>query len=175
MNIPLALTFIRLLFSPFIPAALLVFLLPTASVGMHLFLATIFAVMALTDFFDGYLARRYKQETVIGRVLDPIADKLLVLSTGIALVHIGKMYWLWLVIIMSREVLIMGLRELALTYSFSLPVSQSGKYKSAVQYLYFMAIIAGYRAELLGYSMIVITLWSGYQYVVEFLRCFNKK
>jgi len=173
MNIPLALTFTRLIISP-IPAALLVFLLPSATIGMHVFLAALFIGMALTDFFDGYLARLWQQETVLGKILDPIADKMLVIAAIIVLVYLQKIFWLWAIIIVGREILITGLRELALENKFSLPVTQWGKYKSGLQYLYITLVIIGLSTGIvyitIEWAMIIATIASGYQYIRTFIQ-----
>lgn len=171
MNISLIFTFIRLTLSPVLAIAFVIFL-PVATETVRMLLALLFAILATTDFLDGYLARRLKKETVLGAVLDPIADKILVASVCIALVQLQLLFWLWAIIIIGRELVITGLREYALTQGFSLPVSVWGKYKSALQYAYIFWLIAGFNLPiitmLLTISMLVATVGSAYGYIKQY-------
>lgn len=132
-NLPIILTLIRLILSPLILPVLLVHLLPYNNIIINVFLALVFVGFSLTDFFDGYLARRNGQETALGSILDPIADKFLFYSTLIALLVAHKIFFFWVVILIGREFFMMGLRQVALEHRFSVPVSSFGKYKTALQ------------------------------------------
>jgi CDP-diacylglycerol--glycerol-3-phosphate 3-phosphatidyltransferase len=134
-NIPLVLTITRLLVSPLVLPIVFVYLLPYNSLVINSCLALIFVLIGLTDFFDGYLARRYNQETMLGRLLDPVADKCLVYATLIALVAAGKIFFYWAIIIIGREFLVMGLRLVAAEQNKSISVSFMGKVKTAVHML----------------------------------------
>ncbi len=105
-------------------------------------LAIVFALLALTDLFDGYLARRYNQETVMGKILDPIADKFLLYSTLISLVAAGKLWFMWAVIFIGREFLVMALRQIALEHNFTIPVSYAAKSKTFIQMIFLTIVIA---------------------------------
>jgi len=142
VNSPLYLTLIRLITSPLILPLLLVHLLPFNFLWLNCLLAVIFALLALTDLFDGYLARRYNQETVMGKILDPIADKFLLYSTLVALVAANKLWFMWAVIFIGREFLVMALRQIALEHHFTIPVSYAAKSKTFVQMVYLAIIIA---------------------------------
>jgi CDP-diacylglycerol--glycerol-3-phosphate 3-phosphatidyltransferase len=140
-NIPLMLTLIRLVVSPLLVPLLFTFLLPIGNFYSNSLLAFVFALLSLTDFFDGYLARRYRKETVLGRLLDPIADKFLVYSTLIALVYVHKLYFYWAVLFIGREFFIMGLREVSASYGFELQVISSAKLKTCMQMVSIIYVI----------------------------------
>jgi len=132
VNIPILLTFSRLIISPVLLPFLLVYLLPYDYFLINTLLTLAFALLAATDFFDGYLARLYQQETLIGRLLDPLADKFLTCSTIIALIAINKLFFYWGIVFIGRELFVMGLRENALAHNFSIPVSWAGKVKTTL-------------------------------------------
>jgi cardiolipin synthase (CMP-forming) len=96
----------------------------------------LYIVAALTDFFDGYLARTMNQMSAFGRFLDPIADKLFVAATLVMLAGFGRIPGVWLIpaiVIMMREILIAGLREFLGPHKIVLPVSRLAKWKTAAQ------------------------------------------
>lgn len=132
LSISMRLTLIRLIFSPLVLPLLLVYLLPYNSLLINSCLATLFALLALTDFFDGYYARKYNQESTLGRVLDPLADKFLTYSALIALLAAGKIYFYWVIVLIGRELFVMGLRHIALEHEFSISVSKLSKLKTAI-------------------------------------------
>ncbi len=135
------LTLIRLIISPLLVPMLIVYILPMHSFACNIHLALLFIFLSLTDFFDGYLARRYKQETALGRLLDPIADKFLLFSSLIGLVYVHRLYFYWAIIFIGREFFIMSLREVALSYGFSITVSWWGKVKTMTQNLFITFVI----------------------------------
>jgi len=141
-NVPTILTLIRLILSPIVLPILLVYLLPYNSAFINYPLASLFVLFGLTDFFDGYLARKLQQETRTGRVLDPIADKFLVYSTLIALLAVSKIYFFWVIILIGREFFVMGLRLFALEHRIAANVSVFGKLKTVLQMLYLTVAIA---------------------------------
>ncbi|MCX5922500.1 MAG: CDP-diacylglycerol--glycerol-3-phosphate 3-phosphatidyltransferase [Candidatus Dependentiae bacterium] len=141
VNFPTTLTLIRLVVSPLILPLLLVYFLPINHILINGILVLFFFALSLTDFFDGYLARKYGQETLLGAVLDPIADKFLVYSTLIGLLVVNKIYFFWVVLLIGREFFLMGLRQVALENNFSVPVSFLGKLKTATQIICLMFII----------------------------------
>ena len=135
------LTLLRLLFSPLVLPILLVYLLPYNLLWINFTLGFIFILLGMTDFFDGYLARKYNQETVLGRVLDPLADKFLTYCALIGLLAVNKIYFYWVVILIGRELLVMGMRHVAVEHGFSIPVSSMSKIKTAFQILTITIII----------------------------------
>jgi len=160
---PTVLTLARLIISPLILPLLLVRLLPFNVFWINGVLALIFVLFGLTDFLDGYLARKLKQESRLGGSLDHIADKFLVYSTLVALLAIGKIYYYWVVILIGRDFFMMGLRQLALESGFVVSVSLFGKLKTAVQ----MALLAVLIAN--PYQMLEISgapFWNGLELVL---------
>ena len=141
INVPLWLTISRLVLSPLLLPLLMVYLLPLNYLWVNCLLAGLFFLFGLTDFFDGYLARKYQQETSLGKILDPIADKSLVYSALIALVAINKLYFYWAILLIGREFFVMGLRMVALENSISINVSLLSKIKTIAQMAMIMVII----------------------------------
>lgn len=141
VNLPNWLTIIRLVVSPLTLPLLLVYFLPHNNVWLNSGLAFLFVLFGLTDFFDGYLARRLDQETSLGKMLDPIADKFLVYSTLVALLAAGKIFFYWVIIFIGREFFVMGLRAIALEHNLSVPVSLLGKIKTFFQMILLTWII----------------------------------
>jgi CDP-diacylglycerol--glycerol-3-phosphate 3-phosphatidyltransferase len=172
MNLPNALTLARIFLVPIVVAVLLTVEIRTwAFWGASLFLAA-----ALTDLLDGYLARRRKQVTTLGRLLDPIADKLLISSALIALVEL-KIAPAWMVaIIVGREFVVSGLRSIAAHEGFSIEVSRLGKGKMVAQVAAVVGLILGQKyagwveqtAWLLLWAVVFFALISMVQYFREF-------
>jgi len=172
MNLPNTLTIGRIFLVPIVVAVLLtVEIRNWAPWGASLFLAA-----ALTDLLDGYLARRRKQVTTLGRLLDPIADKLLISSALISLVQL-KIAPAWMVvIIIGREFAVSGLRSIAAHEGFSVDVSKLGKGKMVTQVAAVVGLILGYKyggwvkhtATVLLWAVVVVALVSMVQYFREF-------
>ena len=131
LSLSMRLTLFGLIVSPLVLPLLLVHLLPYNSLLINSCLAVLFVLLGLTDFFDGYFARKYNQESTLGRVLDPLADKFLTYSALIALLAAGKIYFYWVIILIGRELFVMGLRHIALEHEFSIFVSKLSKLKTA--------------------------------------------
>lgn len=142
LNVPNTLTLVRLIVSPLVMPVLFVYALPANVLWVNFFLSFLFVLLSMTDFLDGYLARKYHQETVVGRILDPIADKFLTYSALIGLLAAGKIYFYWVIILIGREFFIMGLRYVALEFSVTVAVSLLGKMKTALQMACIAIIIA---------------------------------
>ena len=172
MNLPNALTLARIFLVPLVVAVLLTVEIKNWALwGAGLFLAA-----ALTDLFDGYLARKRKQVTTLGRLLDPIADKLLISSALIALVQL-KIVPAWMVvIIIGREFAVTGLRNIAAHEGFSIEVSKLGKGKMITQVAAVVGLILAHRyhgwvqqtATVLLWAVVVIALASMVEYFREF-------
>lgn len=127
-----------------IPILILSFYIP----GMiaNIVAATLFAVAAITDYFDGYFARELKAQSNFGKCLDPIADKLLVIVAIVMLINFsGRDLWILIpgLIIICREVLVSGLREFLAEIHVSVPVSQLAKYKTGVQMTAITGLLLG--------------------------------
>lgn len=138
----------------------------------------IYVLAAISDFFDGYLARKWKQQSSLGRMLDPIADKVLVAVVLLVLCADGILRGghIWAaIIILSREVLVSGLREYLGELQVSVPVTQIAKWKTTVQLVSIGFLIAGPTGDTvvpftteMGIAMLWIaaglTLYTGYDY-----------
>jgi len=144
----------------------------------------IFVIACLTDWLDGYLARIWEQQSTLGRMLDPIADKLLVGVTLLMLVYAGTIggWSIWAaIIILSREILVSGLREFLAELNVKVHVTQLAKWKTAVQFIALAILIASPAVEsaLSGATNVGITLlWiaalltlvTGYDYLKAGVR-----
>ncbi len=141
----------------------------------------LFVVAGVTDWFDGYFARRYHQISRLGRFLDPIADKLLVAAALVMLVYSGPLqgvHVLAALIILAREILVSGLREFLAELRVGVPVSQLAKWKTAAQMVAIALLLVGDAASplvtTLGLWLIwiaaVLTLVTGYDYLRTGLR-----
>lgn len=138
----------------------------------------IFIIASITDFFDGYLARAWQQTSTIGRMLDPIADKLLVSACLLMVVADGTVegWWIWAaVIILCREILVSGLREFLVELRVSVPVSRIAKLKTTMQLIAIGFLIGAPvverfvpQAEAIGRWLLVLaallTLYTGFDY-----------
>ncbi len=133
ISLPMLLTYIRLIGAPLVLPFFIVYLLSYNIVWLNCCLSFLFFLFGLTDFFDGYLARKYNQVTPQGAVLDHVADKFLLYSTLIALVDAHKLHFFWAILWIGREFFIMALRQVALEKNFSITVSSYGKLKTVVQ------------------------------------------
>jgi CDP-diacylglycerol---glycerol-3-phosphate 3-phosphatidyltransferase len=130
--------------------------------------AVVFALAALTDGLDGYIARRNKQVTTFGKLMDPLADKLLVIAALVSLVSLDRLAaWVAMVII-ARELAVTGLRTIAAERGLVLAASRLGKLKTALQIAAIIALIAfdpaPLWADLLLYAAVAVTLISGADY-----------
>ena len=106
----------------------------------------LFSLAAITDFFDGYIARVTKQQSAFGKFLDPVADKLLVASTLLMMVafgQIGGLVILPALVILCREITVSGLREYLASLRVSMPVSQLAKWKTTLQMVAIAVLIVG--------------------------------
>lgn len=138
----------------------------------------VFTAAGVTDFFDGYLARAWSQQSTLGRMLDPIADKLLVAAALLMLVADRTIHsWtIWAaIVILSREILVSGLREYLAELRVSVPVSTVAKWKTTLQLVALGFLIVGPAGESLlpgtvtiGLSLLwisaLLTLYTGYDY-----------
>jgi CDP-diacylglycerol--glycerol-3-phosphate 3-phosphatidyltransferase len=187
-NLPNILTLLRIGSIPVIAAILLS---PSRSAGF--WAAVIFAVASITDWLDGYLARRMGIVTVFGKFLDPIADKLIVMSVLIMILPYGRAPAWMVLIILGREIIITGLRGLASTEGIIIPASNLGKFKTIFQIVAILGLLLHYDYswlfgmdnQLFNVNMhnvgifylwiaTIITIWSGIDYLVKFTRIIVK-
>jgi CDP-diacylglycerol--glycerol-3-phosphate 3-phosphatidyltransferase len=174
MNLPNALTIARIFLVPVVVTVLLA----KGITDRTFWGASLFLVAALTDMLDGYLARRRRQVTTLGRLLDPIADKLLISSALIALVWRHTAPAWMVVIIIGREFAVSGLRSIAAHEGFSIDVSRMGKGKMVMQVAAVVGLILGEKyhgwvkgtAEILLWAVVFFALVSMVQYFLEFWK-----
>ncbi|WP_374665285.1 CDP-diacylglycerol--glycerol-3-phosphate 3-phosphatidyltransferase [Acinetobacter sp.] len=179
LNIPNILTLARI---ALIPVFLLVAYWPPvmgvddhdASMNRHILLTGIFVVAAVTDWFDGYLARSLNQTSAFGRFLDPVADKLMVATALIVLVQWQPTISMAFaaIVIISREITVSALREwmAELGARTSVAVSTVGKYKTAFQMIAISVFLLNWQPlEMLAYALlytaVILTLWSMFIYL----------
>jgi len=156
-----------------IPVLIILFVIEQ-SMRVELTCFIVFTVAAITDFIDGWVARKYNIETVLGKLMDPLADKVLVSTALIMLIPLGKIAaWVSLILI-SREIIVTGLRGLAATTGQVVAAGSMGKIKSNFQYfgLGFLIFPLGvlpvpFQHEIgtvLLYISLFLSLWSGFVY-----------
>jgi CDP-diacylglycerol---glycerol-3-phosphate 3-phosphatidyltransferase len=154
--------------------------------------ALVYAVTAATDFLDGWLARRTNQVTVIGKFLDPLADKLIAMAALVMLVHLGRVAAWVVILVMAREFAVTGLRTIAMSEGIVIAAGQEGKYKTALQlagivflilhYAYpidFLLTTAMVDANRVGtvllYISVFFSVWSAWNYFAGFLEAVYAK
>ena len=145
MNLPNTLTLVRMFLVPLLVVVLLTEFEGRQILGMQKELAgaVIFAIASITDWLDGYLARRRRQVTWLGQMLDPIADKLLTSAAFISLVQLGLASAWMVALIIGREFAITALRSLAYTRGITIPASPLGKIKMVSQVTAILLLIVG--------------------------------
>lgn len=183
MNLPNALTILRIFFVPILVAVLVeqdlriewrgAVLVTNAFLALGIFLAA-----AGTDLLDGYLARRWKQITTVGTLLDPIADKLLISAALISLVQIHKVPAWMVVLIIGREFAVTGLRSIASAEGYTIKASDLGKTKMITQVVAISMVLLSIRWEALsGFAM--LWMWGvmifGIASAIQYFRKFWRK
>ena len=145
MNLPNSLTLVRMFLVPLLVVVLLTEFEGRRILGMpkELVGAAIFGLASITDWLDGYIARRRRQVTWLGQMLDPIADKLLTSGAFISLVQLGLAPAWMVALIIGREFAITALRSLAYTKGITIPASPLGKIKMASQVTAILLLILG--------------------------------
>ena len=156
MNLPNKITLLRIML---IPLFLYMYLAGPFAELVNMWLALVlFVTAAITDAIDGYLARKLKLVSNFGKLMDPLADKLLACSTLVAFVYTGAVPVWAVIIIISREFFISGLRQLALEQGIVLAASASGKFKMVMQMILIIYIILPPPFTILIFSVVVTVL-----------------
>lgn len=179
MNLPNSLTLVRIFLVPFLVVvlltrfeAVLIFGLPKEMIG-----ASIFGIGALTDWLDGYLARRRGQVTALGQMMDPLADKLLVTAALVSLVwmELAAAWMVW--VILGRELAVTVLRSVAHGRGISIPASMLGKVKMGLEILAILLLMLSNQVQwfyLLGtvalWGVLVVAVVSGIDYYRRYDR-----
>ncbi|MGE0454120.1 MAG: CDP-diacylglycerol--glycerol-3-phosphate 3-phosphatidyltransferase [Vicinamibacteria bacterium] len=172
MNLPIALTLLRIFLVPL----LVVVLLTRTETGV-LFGVGIFGLAVLTDYLDGYFARRRNQVTRVGILLDPLADKLLITAAYISLVELGSAPAWMVMIILGREFAVTGLRNIAAGRGILIAASPLGKGKMVLQVISIFLLLLGRSFPVLDpfgivalWLAVVVAIVSGVQYAYRFRR-----
>ena len=173
-NLPNILTLSRVLFLPF-----LLFMILSSNIQLNMYAVVLFVAMSLTDFLDGFIARNQGSKSDFGKMLDPIADKLLVVGVLISLMIADTIEHLNMIpalLIISREIFISGLREFAANIKVerSIEVSNFGKIKTGLQMISITLILLSISFQnsiiilnvgvILLWTSMILTLISGYKY-----------
>ncbi len=179
-TLPNVLTYGRILAVPVVAGGLIA----SDSYAMRWTALVIFILAGITDYLDGYLARAWSQHSALGRMLDPIADKLLVAAALLVLVADRTIagWSLWAaIVILCREILVSGLREFLSELRVSVPVSRVAKYKTTLQLVAIGFLIAGPAGEVvipgtttIGLVLLwvaaLLTIYTGWDYMKVGLR-----
>lgn len=188
-NLPNRLTFFRMLMIPVVVLALFFsenapeFLLPYQSWMGHI-ACWVFVLASITDFFDGYIARKRNIVTVFGSFLDPIADKFLVVSALIMLLALDRVHPIVVIILVLREMYMTSLRLLAMTEDVEVPVSSMGKWKTGTQmvatpmlmiYDEFLWMDLPLIGTILIYVSSFLSLWSALLYSLSMIKKLQEK
>jgi CDP-diacylglycerol--glycerol-3-phosphate 3-phosphatidyltransferase len=180
MNLPNSLTLVRMFLVP-----LLVVVLFTefegrrlAGIPIELVAAAIFGLASLTDWLDGYLARRRRQVTWLGQMLDPIADKLLTSAAFISLVQLGLAPAWMVALIIGREFGVTALRSLAYNRGITMPASRLGKMKMVSQVVCILLLIVGWGPlpilAPIGHAALWVVMLTAVVSAVDYYRRFHQ-
>ncbi|HHU02002.1 MAG: CDP-diacylglycerol--glycerol-3-phosphate 3-phosphatidyltransferase [Christensenellales bacterium] len=162
MNLPNKLTIARIIL---IPLCLLLLYF-----RLDIFAGIVFIIACLTDFIDGYIARKRNMVTNFGKFADPVADKILVVSVMVLLLHQGRFPWWALLVIVVRELAVDGIRLVAIEQGVVIAAGNLGKIKTTLQMLGVIAIMFNLDSAItmtLNVLMTFFTIVSGLQYIYE--------
>jgi len=135
------------------------------------FAGLIFVIASVTDFFDGYIARKWEQMTKLGSILDPLADKMLVLAGFIGLMVIDRASAWAVFLILSREFFITGLRVVAVSEDKNVASTMAGKVKTVVQMIAIGFLLMNWPfATTILWIAVALTLYSGYEYTRDYFK-----
>jgi CDP-diacylglycerol--glycerol-3-phosphate 3-phosphatidyltransferase len=179
VNLPNLLTFGRVVAIPF-----LVWLLDAPSPVRGYWASIVFTAAAITDMLDGYLARKLGVVSVLGKFLDPLADKLIVMAALVWMVPMGRIPAWVVVLLLAREISVTGLRSVAASEGVVISAGQEGKMKTALQMIGIVALVLGYPYHLsylgidlvdmvhLGRLLIYLSLLFSFASAAQYVRLF---
>lgn len=189
MNLPNKLTLLRILIVPIIVIIpffrvlneTILFTIDNSFSKTYFSLANLlvlvfFIIASITDYFDGHLARKNNQITDFGKLMDPLADKILVVATLIVLLEWGRMYGWAIILIVAREFLVTGIRQLGVAKGQVIAASYFGKAKTVTQMItiiYLLVFAPNFNSAtgIIGFSLIILatilTIASGLDYVIK--------
>lgn len=188
LNLPNLLTLGRI---AAIPVLVILLLFDSRQAGF--WAAAVFALAAITDWLDGWLARKWEVVTVLGKFLDPLADKLIVMAALIMLIPLGRVPAWAVFLILAREMVVTGLRSIASSEGIVIAASDLGKYKTILQMTAILGLLLHYdyfwffgvKWEIFHvhmhnfgifffYVAFLMTMWSGVDYLVKFFKVIAK-
>ncbi|MFQ5900642.1 MAG: CDP-diacylglycerol--glycerol-3-phosphate 3-phosphatidyltransferase [Thermodesulfobacteriota bacterium] len=178
-NIPNLLSLFRI---GVVPVLIIVLLSPGRILSV--FSALLFSVASITDWLDGYIARRYNAVSSVGKFLDPLADKILISTCLIMLVSLNRVPAWMVALIICREMIITGIRSIAVTEGIMVEVSKMGKYKTFFQIAAIIGLLLHYPfwgidfqtvGGILIWIAFVLTIWSGTKYLLKFLEKLKRR
>jgi len=154
--------------------------------------AALFTLAAVTDVIDGFLARRWNMITVVGKLLDPLADKLIVLAALVMMVRLGRIHAWVVIVLLSREFIVTGLRQIAASEGMVIAAGQEGKWKTSLQLTGIVALCVHYThpmffvfgwydvnfnlvGKFLVYFSTAFSVWSALVYFQAFLKMLSKR
>ncbi len=178
-NLPNQLALLRIAMAPLLYFVVLTPELFTQN-GWHIswsyyFAALIFVLASATDFFDGYIARELNQKTMLGAILDPLADKMLTLAAFLGLMVIGEASPWAIYLILIRELFITGMRTIAVSEKIDVAASWSGKIKTVAQMFAIGFLLMHWPyGDILLWIAVTLTLYSGAEYIYGFRKAFLK-
>jgi len=174
LNLPNLLTISRIVMIPLMAVLLLYDTLTAALIA-----GVIFIIATITDWLDGYLARKYEQVSDLGALLDPLADKLLITTALVMLIPLGRVPAWVVAVIIGREMAITGLRAIAAEKGVVIPAGWLGKYKTSFQCAALIPLILhfeimGVNFQLAGefflWIALFFTVWSGWEYIYDYAK-----
>ena len=178
LNLPNALAFFRILLAP------LMFFMLVNALGIftqihiswiNYFAALIFVIASVTDFFDGYIARSWDQKTKLGAILDPLADKMLILAAFLGLMMLGRASAWAVYLILVREFFITGFRVVMASDGVEVAASMAGKVKTVSQMFAVGFLLMSWPGgELLLWIAVALTLYSGFEYIFAYVKAMKK-
>jgi CDP-diacylglycerol---glycerol-3-phosphate 3-phosphatidyltransferase len=135
------------------------------------FAALFFVLASTTDFFDGFIARTWNQKTELGAILDPLADKMLVLAAFLGLMVLGRANPWAIYLILTREFFITGIRVASASKGFNVSASMAGKVKTVMQMIAIGFLMMNWPyAHTLLWVAVALTLYSGFEYVMAYAK-----
>ena len=179
LNLPNALASLRILLAPLMFWIILTPELFTDNgfdiTWNYYFASLLFVIASATDFFDGFIARQWNQMTMLGAILDPLADKMLTLAAFLGLMMVGEASAWAIYIIVVRELFITGIRTVAVSEGLSVKASWAGKVKTVAQMIAigFLLMHWPLGTELLWFA-VFLTLYSGVEYLWGFKKALLK-
>jgi CDP-diacylglycerol--glycerol-3-phosphate 3-phosphatidyltransferase len=179
MNLPNSLTVARIFLVPFLVSVLLTKFEGRLVLGwpVEIVAAAIFGIASLTDWLDGYLARRRQQVTWLGQILDPLADKLLISATLVSIVQLDLAPAWMVAAIIGREFAVTGLRSIAYARGVGMPASNLGKLKMVSQVVAILLLILGWERMpvllLMGQAALWVVLAASLVSAIDYFRRFN--